>query len=116
MSGLPSVPSTGRAALKQGHTKYTPAMGIPELRSAIAKTYARACRPAAGRIAVTPGSSGALMLTFGVMIDPGDEVLLADPGYPCNSNFIRLFGGRPKLIPTDASTNYQLTAELNRQT
>jgi len=110
-----AVVKAGRAALKQGHTKYTPAMGIPELRSAIARSYARACRPPAGRIAVTPGSSGALMLTFGVMIDPGDEVLLADPGYPCNSNFIRLFGGRPKLIPTDASTNYQLTAELIRR-
>jgi len=110
-----AVVKAGRAALKQGHTKYTPAMGIPELRSAIAKTYPRVCRPPAGRVAVTPGSSGALMLAFGVMIDPGDEVLLADPGYPCNSNFIRLFGGTPRLIPTDASTNYQLTADLIRR-
>lgn len=110
-----AVVKAGRAALKQGHTKYTPAMGIPELRSAIAKSYPRACRPPAGRVAVTPGSSGALMLAFGVMIDPGDEVLLADPGYPCNSNFIRLFGGKPRLIATDASTNYQLTADLIRR-
>lgn len=110
-----AVVKAGRKALEQGHTRYTPAMGIPELRAAIARTYARACRPPMGRIAVTPGSSGALMLAFGVMIDPGDEVLLADPGYPCNSNFIRLFGGRPKLIPTGASTNYQLTADLIRR-
>jgi len=109
-----AVVKAGRAALAQGHTKYTPALGVPELRSAIAKTYPRACRPRANRVAVTPGSSGALLLAFGILIDEGDEVLLADPGYPCNSNFIRLYGGKPRLIPTDASTNYQLTAELIR--
>jgi aspartate/methionine/tyrosine aminotransferase len=110
-----AVVKAGRAALKEGRTRYTPAMGIPELRSAIARAYSRECRPPASRIAVTPGSSGALMLAFGVTIDPGDEVLLADPGYPCNSNFVRLYGGRPRLIPTDASTNYQLTADLIRR-
>jgi aspartate/methionine/tyrosine aminotransferase len=110
-----AVVKAGRAALAQGHTKYTPALGVPELRSAIAKTYPRACRPQVNRVAVTPGSSGALMLAFGLLIDEGDVVLLADPGYPCNSNFIRLYGGKPKLIPTDASTNYQLTAELIRR-
>ncbi len=110
-----AVVKAGRAALAQGHTKYTPALGVPELRSAIAKTYPRACRPRVNRVAVTPGSSGALMLAFGILIDEGDEVLLADPGYPCNSNFIRLYGGKPRLIPTDASTNYQLTAELIRR-
>ena len=109
------VITAGCDALTGGHTKYTPALGIPALRQAIADRYPTECRPHSARIAVTPGSSGALMLAFGILIDEGDEVLLADPGYPCNSNFIRLFGGKPVLIPTDASSNYQLTAELVQQ-
>ena len=64
---------------------------------------------------MTPGASGALMLVFGVLINPGDEVLMADPGYPCNRHFVRLFEGRARLIPVDASTHYQLSAEIIRQ-
>lgn len=109
------VINAGCAALTGGHTKYTPALGIAELRQAIADSYDESCRPDIQRVAVTPGSSGALMLAFGVLIDEGDQVLLADPGYPCNSNFIHLYGGQPVLVPTDASTNYQLSAELIRQ-
>jgi aspartate/methionine/tyrosine aminotransferase len=63
-------------------------------------------------VAVTPGASGALQLLLGVLIDPGDAVLMADPGYPCNRHFVRLFDGRPGLIPVDAASDYQLTAEL----
>lgn len=111
----PEVVEAGCAALTGGRTRYTPALGIPELRQAIADRYPVACRPDLSRIAVTPGSSGALMLLFGVLIDEGDEVLLADPGYPCNSNFIRLYGGTPTLIPADAATNYQLNADLVRR-
>ena len=106
------VVQAGCEALTGGRTKYTPALGIPSLRQAIADRYPAQCRPDSDRIAVTPGSSGALMLAFGILIDEGDEVLLADPGYPCNSNFIKLFGGKPVLVPTDASSNYQLTDEL----
>lgn len=109
------VVNAGCNALTSGHTKYTPALGIPELRQAITNSYVLPCRPNIERVAVTPGSSGALMLAFGVLIDEGDQVLLADPGYPCNSNFIRLYGGQPMLVPTDASTNYQLSADLIRQ-
>ncbi|MDJ0956187.1 MAG: aminotransferase class I/II-fold pyridoxal phosphate-dependent enzyme [Arenicellales bacterium] len=109
------VVNAGCKALTSGRTKYTPALGIQSLRQAIADTYPKACKPEIERVAVTPGSSGALMLAFGVLIDAGDEVLLADPGYPCNSNFIRLYGGEPKLVPVDASSNYQLTADLIRR-
>ena len=109
------VVNAGCKALTSGRTKYTPALGIQPLRQAIADTYPKACKPEIERVAVTPGSSGALMLAFGVLIDAGDEVLLADPGYPCNSNFIRLYGGEPVLVPVDASSNYQLTADLIRR-
>ncbi len=109
------ITGAGITALEEKRTRYVQALGIPELREKIADSYPAACRPPVNRIAVTPGSSAGLQLVFACLLDPGDEVLLADPGYPCNNNFIHLYGGLPKAIPTDADTNYQLTAELIRE-
>jgi aspartate/methionine/tyrosine aminotransferase len=109
------VVEAGIAALRDGRTHYTPALGLPELRRAIAASYPAEARPESARVVVTPGSSGALTLVFGVLINPGDEVLMADPGYPCNRHFVRLFEGRARLIPVEASTAYQLTADLIRR-
>lgn len=108
-----AIVQAGIAALRLGHTQYTPALGLPELRAAIAASYAAHVHPES--VVVTPGASGALQLIFGVLINPGDQVLMADPGYPCNRHFVRLFEGEAKLVPVNASTDYQLTAELIRQ-
>ena len=108
----PEIVAAGVSALQDGHTYYTPALGLPELRGAIAASYPSSVRPDPSRVIVTPGASGALQLIFGVLINPGDEVLMADPGYPCNRHFVRLFEGEARLIPVDATTGYQLTAEL----
>ncbi len=108
----PAIIAAGVAALQAGETYYTPALGLPALRAAIAASYPDDARPGPDRVAITPGGSGALQLVFAALIDPGDEVLLADPGYPCNRHFVRLFDGHPRLIPVDAATGYQLTAEL----
>jgi len=105
----------GVAALEAGHTHYTPALGLPALREAIAASYPVRARPDAGRVAVTPGASGALQLIFATLVNPGDQVLMADPGYPCNRHFVRLFEGEPVSVPVDASTAYQLNAELIRR-
>ena len=102
----------GIAALQAGYTHYTPALGLPELRVAIADFYASrygvAIDPA--RVVVTSGSSGALLLAMGVLLNPGDEVLLADPGYPCNRHFVRFVEGRAVNIPVTAQTRFQLQA------
>ena len=60
---------------------------------------------------MTPGSSGALQLALSSVLNPGDEVLMADPGYPCNRHFVSLFGGQSAMINVDESTGYQLTAD-----
>jgi aspartate/methionine/tyrosine aminotransferase len=109
------ITQAGIEALKAHQTRYTQALGIPPLRERIAEYYPSAYRPGIERIAVTPGSSSALQLVFACLLNPGDEVLLADPGYPCNQNFIRCYNGIPKTIPTDASTHYQLNAQSIRQ-
>jgi aspartate/methionine/tyrosine aminotransferase len=109
------IVEAGIAALRAGHTQYTPALGLPALRAAIAASYPKEARPDSAHVVIAPGSSGALTLIFGVLINAGDEVLMADPGYPCNRHFVRLFGGRATLVPVDAATSYQLTASLVRQ-
>jgi aspartate/methionine/tyrosine aminotransferase len=104
----------GRQALADGRTHYTPAMGLPALRYAISDHYKQrySLDIPHSRIAITPGASGALQLLLSVLINPGDEVLIADPGYPCNRNFVHLVGGIPQAVDVDSATNYQLSAEL----
>ncbi|UCH53718.1 MAG: pyridoxal phosphate-dependent aminotransferase [Pseudomonadota bacterium] len=110
----PAIVEAGIAALKSGHTHYTQATGLPALRQAIAESYSSVARPSAHRVIVTPGASGALALTFAALLDPGAEVLLADPGYPCNRQLVHLFGGVARSVPVDAASDYQLTAEMIR--
>ena len=61
---------------------------------------------------VTTGSSAALGMVFELLLNPGDGFLLADPGYPCNANFVRRLDAQPQLVPVGPEHNYQLTAEL----
>ncbi len=98
--------------MQSGQTKYTPACGLPALREAIAAYYARrfGVTVAPQRIIVTPGASGALQLVLGALLNPGNEVLMTDPGYPCNRHFVRLFEGKPVAIPVGADTAYQLNS------
>ena len=98
--------------LSGGHVHYTAALGLPALREAISGFYHEryGLDVPASRIVVTSGASGALMLALGVLVNPGDEWLLPDPGYPCNRHFVRLLEGIPASLPVDASTGYQPTA------
>lgn len=104
----------GHQALEAGKTHYTPALGLPDLRRSIARHYSDRFGVSvdAGRIAVTPGSSGALQLILSVLVNPGETVIMTDPGYPCNRHFVELVGGIPKGVPVDADTGYQLSAAL----
>ena len=103
----------GIAALKAGKTHYTPALGLPELRQAIADWYQHYYKVtvSADRIVVTPGASGALLLVMGALLERDKKVMLADPGYPCNRNFARFVEGKAQSINVDASSNFQLTAQ-----
>ena len=105
------VVQAGIHALEQGHTHYTAALGLAALRERIAQQYAKSYRPSASQIVITPGASGALQLVFAALLNAGDKVLMTDPGYPCNRNFVTLYGGAPVAIPVQADTAYQLTAD-----
>jgi aspartate/methionine/tyrosine aminotransferase len=93
---------------------YVDAGADPELRQAVAgyyqQRYAVSIDP--GRVAITPGASGALQLALGVLLNPGDKVLMADPGYPCNRHLVSLYEAQAVLVPVAADTAWQLTAGL----
>ena len=108
------IVEAGVAALRAGHTHYTGALGLPALREAIAGFYATRWQASVdpARVVVTPGASGALLLTLGLLAGPGDEVLMADPGYPCNRHFTRFCDAHAVSIPVDAGSGFQLTLDL----
>lgn len=109
-----SIVDSGIEALNNGKTHYTAATGLPDLRVAISEYYLQhyGTEVSPERIIVTPGASGALQLAVAVLINPGDQMLMADPGYPCNRHFVRMMNGEPVVVPVDATTDYQLTTEL----
>lgn len=111
------VVEAAKRALDEKAMAYTRSTGIAPLRAAIAKFYKDRYRVDVPieRVVVTAGSSAALLLAFGVLLDEGDEVLLADPGYPCNRHFMRALGAVPKLVPVGTSSDYQLTAAIARE-
>src|SRR5690606_40320195 len=98
-------------AARAGQTQYTSANGLAALRAAIARDYG--CRygvdvdPA--RVVVTAGASAALSLACCALVDPGAEVLMTDPGYPCNRHFVTAFDGAPRPIAVGPETRFQLT-------
>ena len=110
------IVDAGITALNAGKTHYTPAIGLPELRQAISQFYQDEYNVAVPmeQIIVTPGASGALMLILAAIVNPGDQVLMTDPGYPCNRHFVRLLEGEPVGVAVDESSRFQMTAELAR--
>ncbi len=112
-----AIIDAGISQLKTGEVKYTPASGLPELREKIAAFYRQRYSVTVDqeRIFVTPGASGAFLLALGVSLNPNEELLMADPCYPCNSNFVKLFDGKARTIPVNAASRYQLTAAQIKQ-
>lgn len=104
-------------ALKQGLTKYTPAAGIIELREEIVRFYEKryGVNISPERIIITPGATGGLQLVLAALLNVGDEVLLPDPGYPCNRHYVDLFNAKPIALNVDAENNYQPSIESIEQ-
>lgn len=96
-------------AMQDGVTRYTAAEGLAELRAAIAADYQRlyGLHIDAERIIVTAGASAALQLALAATTDAGDSVLLPDPGYPCNRQFVSVLGAEALILPVDAKTAFQ---------
>ena len=109
----PLVVEAAQRALRDGHTQYTQATGLPALRERISDWYASRFGVAvpASRIIVTAGASAALHLACMALVDAGDEILMPDPSYPCNRHFVSAAQGTAVLIPTTAAERFQLSAD-----
>lgn len=89
-------------SLRSGETHYTDSRGLFSLREAIAQE----CEARRGipvepdQIIVTSGTSPAILLCLNLLVDQGDEVVLATPHYPCYPNMIAVCGGKPVFVPT----------------
>jgi aspartate/methionine/tyrosine aminotransferase len=114
-AGAPqAVRAAAKAALDSTVLGYTVALGIPELRSAIAESYQHqhglAIDPA--DVVITTGSSGGFLLAFLACFDAGDRVAIASPGYPCYRNILSALGCEVVEIPCGPDTRFQPTAQM----
>jgi len=112
-TAAPAVVTAMQRAADQGLGKYGPAAGLPALRQSIAAFYeSRFDAPVhPDRVIITNGASGALQLACLALINPGQSVLMPDPTYPANSNFVMAAGGQTRLLKTNADKQFQPTAE-----
>ncbi|MGD9871129.1 MAG: pyridoxal phosphate-dependent aminotransferase [Thauera sp.] len=105
------IVEAAQAFIGRGDVHYTPGLGLPALREAIARFYQDrfGADVSPERIVITAGASGALMLALAATTEPGDEWLLPDPGYPSNRHLVRAFEGVARALPVDAGSRYQPT-------
>ena len=108
-----AVQEAAMRAIHDGRTQYTAATGLPELRERISDWYRTrfGVQVPATRIVVTAGASAALQLACLALIDPQDEILMPDPSYPCNRQFVGAADGRAVLLPATAAERFQLSAD-----
>lgn len=114
-SGAPqAVRAAAKAALEDTVLGYTVALGIPELRAAIAESYLdrRGLTVDPADVVVTTGSSGGFLLAFLACFDVGDRVAIASPGYPCYRNILSALGCEVVEIPCGPETRFQPTAQM----
>lgn len=100
-------------AMTHGDTGYTQSLGLPDLRVAITRhmreAYGVTVDPA--NIVVTQGTSPAMLLLFGSLLDPGDEVIMADPCYPAYPNYVSFLGGVPVPVRVRAEDGFRFRIE-----
>ena len=111
-TAVPGVQQAAADCLAAGRTQYTHATGLPALRQRIAAWYGTrfGVDVAVERIVVTAGASAALQLICLALFEPGDEVLMPDPSYPCNRHFVAAVGATARLLPASAAARFQLDA------
>lgn len=101
-------------AICDGKTHYTHSLGLTELREAICEDYWKRYRVKVSpdQILVASGTSPALLLLFSALLEPGDEVILPNPYYPCYPNIIRFVEGSPVFVPVKEEEGFQYLPEM----
>ncbi len=111
------VRAAGERAIREGKTHYTHSQGLLELRQAICENYLKryGVEITPEQVIVTSGTSPAMLLIFGVLLEAGDEVIISDPHYACYPNFIRFVDGIPVRVPVAEEDGFQFRPEEIRR-
>jgi len=101
-------------AIREGKTHYTHSLGLVELREAIAEDYWKKYRVKVSpeQILVASGTSPVLLLLFSALLEPGDEVILSNPYYPCYPNIIQFADGSPVYVDVMEEEGFQYLPEM----
>ncbi len=108
-----NIRAAAQRALDRGRTHYAPFPGIPELRAAIAAdaTKRKGFEVTPDHVFVTVGGKGVMLYAIEALIDPGDEAIVPDPGYPIYESLVRFMGGTPVPIPLRQSNGFRLDVD-----
>jgi len=108
-----NIVEAGISAMQNGYTHYTPASGIFEAREAVAKFVSRTLKAEVDpmEVVLVPGSKNVLMFTLLSCIEPGDEVILPDPGYPAYASQVNFIGAVPKPVTLREETGFRMDLE-----
>jgi aspartate/methionine/tyrosine aminotransferase len=100
-------------AMRDGHTHYTPASGIMEVREAVARyvTATTGVDTSAFNVVLTPGSKNLIHFALLSLVEPGDEVLVPDPGYPNYASLTTFVGATPVPVPMREERRFRLDIE-----
>ena len=98
-------------AMQQGHTHYTPASGIPELRAAVARWYQKTygIRYAADQVVISNGAKHSIHNALAATVGPGDEVIIPTPYWVSYSDLVAMTGATPVLVNTTPESGFKLT-------
>jgi aspartate/methionine/tyrosine aminotransferase len=105
-----NIVEAGISAMQNGYTHYTPASGILEAREAVAAFVGRTLKTEVdpGEVVLVPGSKNVLLFTLLACIEPGDEVILPDPGYPAYASQVNFIGGVPKPVTLREESGFRM--------
>ena len=110
----PHIVEAAKRALDEGWTHYGPTQGLPELREAIASYISRTRGILVGpqQVAVVPGGKPIIFFPLIALVEPGDEVIYPNPGFPIYESMIRFLGAKPVAMPLVESRGFSIDLDL----
>ena len=113
---FPTPSNISEAAIKSirdGKTHYANSMGISELREAVQKTteISRGFKPDFSQVLVTPGANYIIYLAISTLVNPGEEVIIPDPGFPTYTSAANFIGAKPVYVPLYEKNSFQLSPD-----
>ena len=112
-----SIKDAAAKALKDGYTHYSPSAGLPEFREVIAQyvSKTRRIKAEADEVVVTPGAKPIMFFSIFALVNPGEEVLYPNPGFPVYESLINFVEGKPVPIPLLEKNDFRLDPEYIRE-